>query len=65
MANILCLRSRRFNALYALLTGDAGSVPIDQSDLSDHLSRDVGVPEGRPRGRPIRHLSIHTIPNSP
>jgi hypothetical protein len=65
MASILSLRARRFNALYALLTGDAGSVPLNHSDLSDHLSRDLGVPEGRLQERPISQLGICTFPGRP
>lgn len=65
MTSILRLRVRRFHALYALLTGDGGSVPLNHSDLSDHLSRDVGLPEGRPHERPISHLGIYAFPGKP
>jgi len=65
MTSILHLRARRFNALYALLTGEAGSAPLYHSDLSDHLSRDVRLPERRLHERPIRHLGIYTFPGRP
>ncbi len=65
MTSIFRLRTRRFHALYALLTGDKGPVPLKQSDLSDHLSRDVGLPEGRLHERPISHLGIYAFPRRP
>lgn len=61
MTSILSLRARRFHALYAVLTGEAGSVPLKHSDLSDHLSRDVGLPERSLHDRPISHLGIHAF----
>jgi hypothetical protein len=65
MTSILRLRARRFHALYAMLTGETGSVPRKHSDLSDHLSRDVGLPEGRPHERAISHLGIYVFPGRP
>lgn len=62
MTSILRLRARRFHALYAMLTGDTASATLKQSDLSDHLSRDVGLPEGRLYERPISHLGIYIFP---
>lgn len=65
MTSILRLRARRFYALYAMLTGDAASAPLKHSDFSDHLSRDVGLPEGRPHERPISHLVTYAFPGRP
>jgi len=65
MASILRLRARRFHALYAMLTGDTGSVPLRNSDLSDHLLQDVGLPERRLHEHPSSHLGIYTFPGRP
>ncbi len=62
MTSILGLRARRFHALYAMLTGETGSVPLKHKEHSDDLSRDVGLPEGPPQERPISHLGIHPFP---
>lgn len=65
MTSILRLRARRFHVLYAMLTGDTGSVLLKHSDLSDHLSPDVGLPEGRLHERSISHLGIYAFPGRP
>lgn len=61
MTDILRVRFHRFEALYALLTGDAGLVRPIAEDLSDRLLRDIGLPDGRPHERPVSYLglSIH------
>lgn len=62
MTSILRLRARRFNALFAMLTGDTASAPLKDTDRSDPPLRDVGLPEGRPHERPISHLGNYTFP---
>lgn len=65
MKSLLRFRARRFHALYAMLTGDVAPVPLKPADLSDHLARDVGLPESGPHKRPISHLGIYTFPGRP
>lgn len=59
MTNLIELRTRRFNALRALLTGEFGSVHLRHRELPDHLSRDLGFLEGRPHECPVSHLGIY------
>ncbi len=62
MTSIVRLRVRRFHVLYAMLTGDPGSVSLKNSDLSDHLLQDVGLPEHSLQERPMGHLGIYAFP---
>ncbi|MEL6683197.1 MAG: hypothetical protein AAFQ09_11205 [Pseudomonadota bacterium] len=63
MTNILRLRARRFHALHALLTGEAGLKPLYTAAIPDHLSRDLGVPERIPKERPVTQLGIFVHSN--
>lgn len=55
MTDILRFRALRFQALYALLTGDAGLMRGPRSDQPDHPSPDAGVPQGRPNAQVDRY----------
>lgn len=56
MTDITYLRARRFNALYQLLTGAAHpELPTAYQD-SDHLRKDVGLPEQHRRSLIITPL---------
>ena len=41
----LGIHTRRHNALHALLTGDARSVPFELRNIPDYLLQDIGLPE--------------------
>lgn len=45
MADILHMRARRFEALYQLLTGATHAELPTAIDGSDHLRKDIGLPE--------------------
>jgi len=45
MANIMHIRARRFQVLYALLTGTGQTDLSRPQHLSDHLMKDMGLPE--------------------
>lgn len=45
MADILHMRAHRFDALYQLLTGGAHAGLPTPFNGSDHLRRDIGLPE--------------------
>lgn len=63
MAEIMSIRARRFQALYALLTGAAHPELPTLHQMPDALMKDVGLPE---RNRPdYISGSLGTFPTDP
>ena len=57
MSELLFLRRHRFDALHALLTGDFRRKAADTLIKSNHLRRDIGLPETPSRPS---HLDLAT-----
>jgi len=65
MTDILRSRSRRFDALHAMLTGDVGLVHLRKGDLQNHLLRDVGLHVAIPHEGPVGHVGVSIHPEWP
>lgn len=59
MIDIIQLRTRRFSALYALLTGGISTEPPVHFSVPAHLLRDVGLLGSVGQKQFVSHMGVH------